>query len=84
MPIKKICTLRKNYICPLQPQQGQQPLSAQQPNRPAPLPAQAQPGQAQTVQAQQVPAVPAVPVGQHSLGQSNTSGRQISSQTKVK
>ena len=79
MPIKNICTLRKNYICPLQPQQGQQPLSAQQPNRPAPLPAQAQ-----TVQAQQVPAVPAVPVGQHSLGQSNTSGRQISSQTKVK
>ena len=47
--------------------QGQQTVSAQKPNRPAPLPAQAQLGQNQQGQA----------------GQSNASGRQISSQAKV-
>ena len=61
----------------MQPEQGQQPLSAQKPNRPATLPAQAQFGQAQAGQSQQGQA------GQQDLGQSSASGRQISSQAKV-
>ena len=69
----------------MQPQQGQQPLSAQQPNRPEQLPTQSQFAQAQSGQAQQVPARPAgqAGAGQQALGQSNASGRQISTQAKV-
>ena len=63
----------------MQPQ-GQQPLSAQQTNRPAPIPAQAEIGQAQAGQVQQVPAGQ---VGQQGFGQFSASGRQISSQSQV-